>query len=56
MKPPITGPVTGPLRGPRDQIEKARARWESLLMSLRVPGELVSMAAPARALFSSQYS
>ncbi|KAH9825506.1 hypothetical protein Tdes44962_MAKER10192 [Teratosphaeria destructans] len=43
-KPPTTGPMAGPFMGPMLQIEKARARWWSSVMSLREPGALLIRA------------
>lgn len=48
-KPPIIGPKVGPLSGPMDQIEKAKARYSSVTISLTVPGELAIIALPATA-------
>ena len=37
----------GPFRGPIDQIENANARYSSVVISARVPGELAIIALPA---------
>ena len=43
----MIGPKVGPFNGPIDQMEKANARYSSVVISLSVPGELAIMALPA---------
>lgn len=45
----MIGPKVGPFRGPMDHMEKARARYSSVTISLTDPGALAIIADPAKA-------